>query len=99
MTDKKNKNKNISKQPTYFSAGNRKIYTMHIKLRHNCILNNDLFRRNIIGPPLCSCGQVVKSYFFLFMSIIYQAEHRRFSSLVKIDQINIIDTRFLNEVL
>ena len=25
---------------------------IHTKLRHNCILNNDLFWRNIIGSPL-----------------------------------------------
>ena len=100
---KKHINRNIPKPPNYFSAGNRKINIIHTKLRHNCILNNDLFRRNIIGSPLCSCGQVENSYHFFFSCPLYkQARNRLFNELLKIDQTNIIDTHLLlwgNEAL
>ena len=82
---KKHINKNIPKSPTYFSAGNRKINIIHTKLRHNCILNNDLFRRNIIGSPLCSCGQVENSYNFFFSCPLY---NQTFNELLKIDQLD-----------
>ena len=94
---------NIPKPPNYFSAGNRKINIIHTKLRHNCILNNDLFRRNVIGSLLCSCGQVENSYHFFFSCPLYkQARNRLFNELLKIDQTNIIDTHLLlwgNEAL
>ena len=63
---KKRINKNSPKPSSYFSVENRKINIIHTKLRHNCILNKDLFRRNIIGSPLCYCGQIEDSYHFFF---------------------------------
>ena len=89
---KKHINKNIPKPPTYFSVGNRKINIIHTKLRHNCIQNNDLFRSNIIGSPLCSCGQVENSNIFFFSCPLY---YQAFNELLKIDQVDIIDTHFL----
>ena len=55
--------------------------------------NNDRFRRNIIGSPLCSSGQVENSYHFFF-TYLYQARNRLFKEVLKINQINIIDTHF-----
>ena len=51
-------NKNSPKPTSHFAAGTRQINIVHTKLRQNCILNKDLFRRNIIDSPF-GC-QVVK---------------------------------------
>jgi hypothetical protein len=37
----------------------------------NFILNNDLYRRNTIDSPLCSCGLVEGSYMYHFLGKLY----------------------------
>lgn len=64
---KKNITESIPQPPTYFSFGKRTINILHTKLRHNCILNYDLYRRNIIEPPNCICGQREDVYHFCFV--------------------------------
>ena len=58
---------NNDKPPKYFSYGKRYLNILHTKLRHNCILNNDLYRCNIISNPNCSCGMKEDSHHFFFV--------------------------------
>ena len=50
----------------FFTYGDRFLNIIHTKLRHNCALNNDLFRCNIINSPLCSCGKLEDTYHYFF---------------------------------
>jgi hypothetical protein len=52
------KNKRGNSPPPYFSCGNRHLNIIHTRLRHNCVLNKDLFRCNITNSPLCTCGKI-----------------------------------------
>ena len=52
--------------PLYFSYGERYWNIIHTRLRHNCVLNIDLFRCNIIDSPLCSCGKPEDTYHYFF---------------------------------
>lgn len=62
---KKNITESIPQRPKYFSFGNRTINILHTKLRHSCILNYDLYKRNIqIESPNCICGQKEDVYHF-----------------------------------
>ena len=61
-----------SKPPSYFSYGKRYLNITHTKLRHSSILNNDLYRRNIIDSPNCSCGQIEDVYHFFFVCKKYE---------------------------
>ena len=79
-----------TKQPSHFIAGNRKINIVHTKLRHNCILSNNLFWRNIIGFPFCFCGQIKDSYHFLFSGTLNNQAKTVSNEPLKIDQMNII---------
>ena len=45
-----------------YSFGDRYTNIIHTKLRHNCALNSDLYRCNIIDSPLCSCGKAKDSF-------------------------------------
>lgn len=56
----------VTKPPIYFSFGKRCINIIHTKLRHNCVINYDLCKRNIINNPLCLCGQTEDVYQFFF---------------------------------
>lgn len=57
--------KDVSKQPPYVACGKRYTNIMYAQLRHNCLLNFDLFKRNIICSPVCSCGKEKDAYPFL----------------------------------
>ena len=93
---KRNINTIHRKPPPYFSFGKRYINIIHTKLRHNCILNNDLYRRNIIESPLCSCGLVEDSYHFFFSCKLYNyARINLLNELLQIQEIQIIDTNCL----
>lgn len=50
---------NISdtKVPKYVLHSKRLTNVIHTKLRHNCILNYDIHRRNIIDFPKFICGK------------------------------------------
>ena len=55
------KSKNIAKAPSFFTHGKRKLNIIHTKLRHNCILNYDLHKINIIESGNCRCGSELGS--------------------------------------
>ena len=55
------------KIPIYYFDGNRIGQIYHVRLRTNCSsLNEHLFSKNIIGSPLCVCGEVEDTNHFLF---------------------------------
>lgn len=63
------KNENVltcRTRPNFFIYGDRFLNIIHTRLRHNCALNNDLFRCNIINSPLCSCGKLEDTYHYFF---------------------------------
>ena len=60
-------NKDYKETPKRYYEGSRKSQVLHTRLRTGCSsLRSDLFRKNIIDDPLCSCGQEedIDHYFF-----------------------------------
>ena len=54
--------------PKYYSAGSRKGQILHARLRMQCSsLNADLYRKNIIPSPSCSCGGFESAYHFFYI--------------------------------
>ena len=54
--------------PKYYSAGSRKGQILHARLRMRCSsLNADLYRKNIIPSPSCSCGGFESAYHFFYI--------------------------------
>lgn len=88
---------NINKSPpSYFSFGDRFYNIIHTKLRHNCILNCDLFRYNIIESPSCTCGKVEDTYHYFFSCTKYaRARDELFNNVFKIRNLNIVNTHVL----
>lgn len=87
---------NQIKPPSYFCFGKRRLNIIHTKLRHNCILNFDLFRKNIIESPNCQCGLPEDSYHLFFGCKNYtNARNELFSNLLNLNQINIINCHLL----
>ena len=52
---------------SFYGHGDRKLNIMHTRLRHGCsLLNNDLYRINLVNTKLCPCGdgtEDAKHYF------------------------------------
>ena len=45
---------------------------MHTRIRTNCsALNSDLFRKNIVDSPSCTCCAIENAYHFFFMCGLY----------------------------
>ena len=89
-------NINNPKPPTYFSYGPRLLNIIHTKLRHTCILNYDLYRRNIVNSPLCSCGMREDAYHFFFTCNKYSnSRYKLMDNLLKLNDLVIIDTHLL----
>lgn len=66
---------------------------IHTKLRHNCILNCDFFRYNIIESPSCTCGKVEDTYHYFFSCTKYaRARDELFNNVFKIRNLNIVNT-------
>lgn len=88
---------NINKSPpSYFSFGDRFYNIIHTKLRHNCILNCDLFRYNIIDSPLCTCGKVEDTYHYFFSCTKYAcARNELFNNVFKIQNLNLVNPHVL----
>ena len=85
----------ITIPPSYFSFGKRYTNIIHTKLRHNCILLGDLYKRNITNSPYCSCGQTEDAYHFFFACKNYsRARNNLFNRLFSLDLVN-IDTKLL----
>ena len=58
---------NVSPWPDYFNAGSRVGQVLRTSLRLECsALNNDLYRRNLVGSPLCECGEVENATHYIF---------------------------------
>ena len=54
--------------PKYYLAGSRKGQILHARLRMQCSsLNADLYRKNIIPSPSCSCGGFESAYHFFYI--------------------------------
>lgn len=67
---------------------------MHARLRHNCVLNIDLFRckSNIIDSPLCSCGKVEDNYHLYFSCPKYSVSRNElFNAPFRIDNLHTVD--------
>ena len=96
-------NFNNPKPPVYFSYGRRMLNIIHTKLRHKCILKYDLYRRNIVDSPLCSCGIQEDAYHFFFTCNKYSKfRYKLMDNLLRLKDLNIIDTHLLlwgNDVL
>lgn len=65
---------------------------LETRLRHNCILNEDLFRWTIINNSLCSYGKIENTY--LFSSSKYSA-HRNELCNVIFNNLQILNTSIL----
>ena len=87
---------NTPKPPVYFSYGTRLLNIIHTKLRHSCILNYDLYRRNIVDSPLCSCGIREDTYHFFFICSKYStARYKLMDNLLRLNDLVVIDTHLL----
>ena len=54
--------------PKYYSAGSRKGQILYARLRMQCSsLNADLYRKNIIPSPSCSCGGFESANHFFYV--------------------------------
>lgn len=66
-------------------------------MRHSCILNYDLYRRNIIESPNCICGQKEDVYHFFFVCKNYvNARNNLFELLFnRLDETILINSHLL----
>ena len=93
---KKVNNTKQNSPPVYFACGNRRLNILHTRLRHNCILNKDLFRCNIINSPLCTCGKIEDEYHYFFTCPRYNvARNVLFNNIFSIDKLHIVNTHVL----
>lgn len=93
---KKSLQSNYTKPPKYFSFGKRFLNIIHTKLRHNCVLNCDLYRCNIIANPMCSCGSLEDAHHLFFVCKKYSSLRQSFMyNLLSLNFLNIIDVHLL----
>ena len=86
----------VENPPRYFSFGKRFFNIIHTRLRHNCILNSDLFRCNLVDNPNCSCGLTEDAYHLFFVCKKYNtARHCLMNKLLSFNDIFIIDVHLL----
>lgn len=62
------------------------------RFRHNCVLNKDLFRCNIIDSVLCSCGKLEGNYYFSFCTKYSVPRNEVINAVIRIDSLYIVDT-------
>lgn len=87
---RKNLETKVKSPPSFFSFGKRYTNIIHTKLRHNCILNYDLCKRNILNSPQCSCGKQEDTYHFFFVCKNYSiARNTLFDCLFMLELVNI----------
>lgn len=80
----------------FFTYGDRFFNIIHTRLRHNCVLNSDLFRCNIINSPLCSCGKLEDTYHYFFTCNKYkEARNVMLNEIFNIVNLNIVNTHVL----
>jgi hypothetical protein len=57
----------IYDKPTFFYVGSRLGQICHARIRMGCsALNSDLFRKNIVNSPRCTCGAIETPTHYLF---------------------------------
>ena len=67
-------NQNLPVIPKHYYSGIRKNQIWHTRIRTGCSSHkNDLFLKNIIDSPLCTCnsGEVENAYHFFFICQLY----------------------------
>jgi hypothetical protein len=64
---------------------------------HTCILNYDLYRRNIVNSPLRSCGMREDEYYHFFFTCNKYSNsiYKLMDNLLKLNDLVIIDTHLL----
>ena len=79
----------------FYSIGDRYTNIIYTKLSHNCALNSDLFRCNIIDSPLGSCGKAEDTYhYFFYMYSLFKAlRNDIFNEIFRIENLDIVNTR------
>lgn len=64
---------NLGVVPKHYYIGNRRIQSLHTRLRTKCSsLNNDLFLKNITDSPLCRCGNIENAHHFFLVCSFYR---------------------------
>ena len=74
-------NRNLTKPPKYYNSGTRQgqILHVHARLRMQCSsLNADLYRKNIVPSPSCTCGEFESAYRFFFKCTNYSLARSRY---------------------
>ena len=72
-------NRNIKIPPKYFNAGTRMGQILHARLRMGCSsLKSDLYRKNIVRSPSCSCGEFESAKHFLFTCVNHSVAWERY---------------------
>lgn len=68
---------NIS-PPKYYYVGGRKAQILHSRLRTKCsALNADIYARNLVDSPYCTCGQYEDAYHFFLCCPLYIQERTK----------------------
>ena len=72
-------NRNLTKPPKYYNSGTRQGQIIHARLRMQCSsLNADLYRKNIVPSPSCTCGEFESAYHFFFKCTNYSLARSRY---------------------
>ena len=71
--------------PKHYREGSRIGQLLLMRLRTNSsTLKNDLFNKNMIESPLCSCGMVEDAFHFIFQCQNYQTQRQIFIAKVSV---------------
>ena len=58
--------------PPYYFRGRRRLQALHLQLRTGCSpLHYDLYRKNIIESPRCSCGDTESAFHYFLKCPLY----------------------------
>ena len=72
-------NRNLTKPPKYYNSGTRQGQILHARLRMQCSsLNADLYRKNIVPSPSCTCVEFESAYHFFFKCTNYSLARSRY---------------------
>ncbi len=76
---------NTGKVPSYYYNGSRYLQVIHTRLRTKCsALNHDLYRKNIVESPNCTCGQVEDANHYFFTCTRYTTNREQLMNDVQI---------------
>ena len=72
-------NRDLHKPPKYFNSGTRQGQILHARLRMECSsLNANLYKKNIVPSPSCSCGGFESTYHYFFKCPNYSIIRSRY---------------------